>query len=839
MVRAAFPAGYSGERVFNKEDLAKVITDAGSYTATGPAGERMGVLKLLVKAGALNLFWLVADAFQRQLLPPSLMSRLRDGRLLPLYKDDSKTKLRPITISSLLGRLVEKAAARSIGSKAKVADMRSHQLAMGCSSAPGVAYAAIMAALKKHRGSIVMKMDYRNGYTSLSRSKVLEQLIARGNKEAALFFMEWNRATPKVQFRLVNGQVEEIAAEVGLDQGGACSPFFFSVAVDGVLRRLGGERDVFLALGYLDDLFLVLTPEAAKRLLQEKTVDRFLKEERTSLEVNPDKTQLFDPFPRLRVNGEGQPVPLAAEFADLNVGVSTEGIIVLGVPIFGSESWLDKQLAAAVHGLEAFLLKVELMEPQHAFAVMRHCAASRLTHLWRTVPCSHAKPHAKRAEDAIWLSACKILNLPLTPDEQANLGFDMSRARTLFFLPTTIGGFGIMSPLSAHMSAFLGGWALSLAELSNLNPEAFDWWCAELLKVAPEDELPGLALIRRSMRKALGHCANSVGSARAAAIKNNMPRAIAEDTLAKLPTSFEALFVVLRGRDAFKLQKRVADVAACVEWAGLFSKANTPIRAILRARTDPKCRNHLGALPGHSLLYMRHDEMIFLVRDSLCLPYGNVMITDDWIRTNNPRRATMFDPMLENYLRCLKLMREAHHSPTHTALGNILRLMVEAVGVNYRHETQYNERDAMGVKRRGDWSENMLRNIIKRTRTLYDQTVIDPSGDTYAAKAQSTVGFAAATAEEKKVEENKELCKKEGWEFCPAAAETTGGFGIGLQNLIKKCNDRASKYPESIPMCETWATPNFTAFWSQALRITVSNSLWRRWQGLVEAHGTV
>jgi hypothetical protein len=36
----------------------------------------------------------------------------------------------------------------------------------------------------------------------------------------------------------------------------------------------------------------------------------------------------------------------------------------------------------------------------------------------------------------------------------------------------------------------------------------------------------------------------------------------------------------------------------------------------------------------------------------------------------------------------------------------------------------------MGVKRRGDWSENMLRNIIKRTRTLYDQTIIDPSGDT-------------------------------------------------------------------------------------------------------------
>lgn len=535
----------------------------------------------------------------------------------------------------------------------------------------------------------------------------------------------------------------------------------------------------------------------------------------------------------MRVGLDGEVAPLADAFEAVGVPVSVEGIVILGLPIFRSEEWLSQHLARATLDLQSFLAKVELMQPQHALAVIRHCAASRLTHLWRGVPHNLARPHAKNAEDAIWLSACKILGIPLDPSECERLGFKMDRARALCFLPSGIGGFGILSPVAALEPAFLGGWAMALSELGDFDAAAFDWWCSEVMNENPTDEVPSLAQVRRGFRTALAQVGKNVGSARD--LTADLPRGIAPDSLAQLPATLTNWVTLLRGREVFKLQKRIGDVVACVTWAKTFRTSSTPIRALLRARTDPHSRNHVGALPGHSLLYLTPTEMIFMARDALCLPFCNEVVTEDWITSNNARRDAAFDPEQESYLRCLRLLRNSHHSPTHTAVGNVLRLMVEGVGVNYRHETQYNERDADGVNRRGDWSENVLQSATVRTRTLYDQTIVDPSAQHVAVEAQLSVGFAASHAEEIKNKQNLGLCEREGWVFCPLAIETTGGFGGGLQKLIKKCKDRSAKYPESVPMCETWTTPNFSTFWSQALRITISKSLLQRWQGIREA----
>ena len=54
-----------------------------------------------------------------------------------------------------------------------------------------------------------------------------------------------------------------------------------------------------------------------------------------------------------------------------------------------------------------------------------------------------------------------------------------------------------------------------------------------------------------------------------------------------------------------------------------------------------------------------------------------------------------------------------------------------------------------------------------------------------------------------------------------------------LENSIQKCERRAVDYPESIPMGENWASPDFKTFWSQALRVRMVKCTRARWAAVL------
>ena len=91
----------------------------------------------------------------------------------------------------------------------------------------------------------------------------------------------------------------------------------------------------------------------------------------------------------------------------------------------------------------------------------------------------------------------------------------------------------------------------------------------------------------------------------------------------------------------------------------------------------------------------------------------------------------------------------------------------------------------------------------------------------------------AEEIEARKCRENVALCAKEGWDFSPLGMEEPGNFGEGLKNLIQKCERRAVDYPESIPMGENWASPDFKTFWSQALRVRMVKCTRARWAAVL------
>jgi hypothetical protein len=250
-----FPTGYSGIRIFDRRTMTEVLDEMDGYAAACHSGLRVAVLKLAVRAGAGTALWTILNEVQEGRATVGLRRHVRTGRLLPLYKDKDNVKIRPVIIPSLLGRIYEKCAEKGVAVDTE--GLRRHQLAVGVSGPAGRALAEMRSLLARNPGSVLVKFDYTNGYCAVSRTKVIEALLARKNWKGLAFFLAWNEDDPSVVFSMENGEHRHLQLRQGLDQGGACSPFLFAIAVEGVLKRLNATDGVFGALGYLDDVFAV------------------------------------------------------------------------------------------------------------------------------------------------------------------------------------------------------------------------------------------------------------------------------------------------------------------------------------------------------------------------------------------------------------------------------------------------------------------------------------------------------------------------------------------------------------------------------------------------------
>jgi hypothetical protein len=146
-----------------------------------------------------------------------------------------------------------------------------------------------------------------------------------------------------------------------------------------------------------------------------------------------------------------------------------------------------------------------------------------------------------------------------------------------------------------------------------------------------------------------------------------------------------------------------------------------------------------------------------------------------------------------------------------------LRLMLASVGVVIYPEPQYTHLANGGSGKRADFLERVLA-LDTFKHTAYDFTMSSVDAKEYAAMAAAHAGAVPEAIEKRKQKENEQFCNKEGWLFTPLGMDDAGGFGAGMKFLIHQCSSRAEDYPESVPMVENWATPNFSTFWSQALR---------------------
>jgi hypothetical protein len=100
-----------------------------------------------------------------------------------------------------------------------------------------------------------------------------------------------------------------------------------------------------------------------------------------------------------------------------------------------------------------------------------------------------------------------------------------------------------------------------------------------------------------------------------------------------------------------------------------------------------------------------------------------------------------------------------------------------------------------------------------------DVVVAHPMAQSHRRSAMAGEGEVAANAEAAKRGKYSQAILRSGWDFVPAAFETLGAMGAGVQRLVRTAAAKASE-EESELRKVSWATTSFQQYWCQRLSIT-------------------
>jgi len=180
--------------------------------------------------------------FQAMLSGRWLPDSLLDSRLIALRKKNGK--IRPIAVGEVMLRIAARIALRSIsGNFDKYFGVL--QFGVGCKAGLD------KVVHKVRKASYIVSVDARNAFNSVSRSAILDALKAHKCDCIVPWFLKvYGRSSDLV---LTDGSI--IKSESGVRQGDPLGPFFFSIAIQSILRSIDDAKRCNVA-AYMDDIFL-------------------------------------------------------------------------------------------------------------------------------------------------------------------------------------------------------------------------------------------------------------------------------------------------------------------------------------------------------------------------------------------------------------------------------------------------------------------------------------------------------------------------------------------------------------------------------------------------------
>lgn len=392
--------------VLDVECVSKALRSFPADTAPGPTGLRVQHVRDALGLGA-------ADALLEQLTAVinllvqghacnSIMPLLAGAGLVALPKPSQG--VRPIAIGELLRRLTAKCLTHEVRADAK-AYLWPAQVGVAVKAGGEVAVHTLRAWVGRRAASdnsVVVKVDFRNAFNTVSRDVVLREV--REHFPALARWASWCYQAPSTpQFGNTT-----ISCSSGVQQGDPLGPLLFAAALQPVAMAFR-NGPVDFSVFYLDDGVLAGPVEAVAQalgMLQQASAN-------LGLSLNLEKSEAIAVG---RTSAASLTAHLPSALLTQPDGASRvlRDFAFLGAAI-GRRAFLEAHAAARVETAGKLLDAVgALHDPQVALRLLRASAGfARLVHTMRC--CPPAK--ARRPSLTSWckLASAHLLGCTLTP----------------------------------------------------------------------------------------------------------------------------------------------------------------------------------------------------------------------------------------------------------------------------------------------------------------------------------------------------------------------------------------------------------------------------------------
>ena len=789
-------SGGGGDVGFTREEIEVTVLGLSTSSAADGLGLRALHLKLLAGIGFGQVIYDLCAGLYLDNLHPRLRDLLHSATMIPIVKDRQTGSIRPIVLSSMFARVLQKTIATKAVKDAQ--PVLKLQIGVGTPQAMETAALLTRAALLKHPDHVLVQIDFKNAFGEIRRSQILRQLLRLKNRALIRMFLSFYAEPTQVRVR---GVGDPVLVSTGVFQGDALGPLFFALALQPLVDRLAAKEagDAALLLAYLDDVATVLAKHKARELLS--GLQGIADELNLGLSLNEAKTVCFCPGTDLRQadgwQGVGYTIPALSE-----------GVVVLGTPI-GRAEWVRLFALKAIDGLNKLLEHLTDLPAQHALLLLRYCAASRINYLFRLIAPELSAGAAEAGGDVLWDAFAKILRLP-DAATRARLGMDIDRAKKAAALPIRLGGLSLTNPLTTSHGCFLAGIADCLPTAKRLNRPLFDWFVLHMLHTAPS------ALVAPPFEGLL----DGVEYHRNIGLSVSKVKGLFELSSLKKekapcdPTKRSALFPFdppdLLNMEPH-LQKRLSTLAYSVAADELFAGLDPSRKAAMLSKTGPGASAFLYATPSSAALHIRSDPLIVSLRDRTFLPVANVSIPP--CPHKKCSKGGHGDVEMDDISRGLS--HDVHGAgccTRHNAVVQVIMEMLRGLGISCTPEPLVSDTDG----KRGD-----IGALISGVMFVFDVSIRSPASLGVVDRASKEQGYAAKVAQREKTQKYSALCSQKGMTFVPLLVESNGLVHQDLLDLVKRLARLAVALPDGIPETTTWTAPNFCAYWLQRISIAV------------------